>query len=122
GQLHNLRSVGRHELPRPARRLTARVGFEFVTAAIVQQRFGPGLERRLGVGQTATAGAPDTFFLRRCAQPNTAIGPSWRRFCRTRLRAAPPAPALSTGAGLALALSLRRRLLSLLALCLQERS
>src|SRR5689334_9260347 len=78
-ELDNLRTVRRHKLPGAARRLAAGMRFKFVVPAIVINRFGPRLVRRLSIGKAAAAGAPDSLFFRWSSQPGMTIRPAWSR-------------------------------------------
>src|SRR5262249_23529689 len=92
---------------------------EFVVTAVVQQNLCPRLEKRLSVGQTAAAGAPDAFFVGARPQPGVAVGPTRRPPLRAP-RPTPPAASPLTAPPPPLLLSRLSRLgrLGLLALSL----
>src|SRR6187200_1586438 len=91
-QLDDLHSVWREELARDAGWFAARVRLELVVLAILEERLGPRLERRVLQSQWIRddrARKPDALFLRSCtAEQHVTIGAARRRLRRACLTSA----------------------------------
>src|SRR5262245_53475227 len=113
GHFDDLGSIWSHKLAGAARRLAAGVRLEFIVPAVVVKRLGPGLVRRLRIGQAAAAGAPDAPFSSEGADDGVTIRPTRSRLGRTGWLLTPAPAALATTATLTLALTLCAWLLGL---------
>src|SRR5262245_24323730 len=78
--LNDLGTVWRHELTGATGRFAARVGFELVAPAVVQQRLRPWLKRSLCVRQTAAARSPNTLLIGDRSEAHMPIRPAGCRF------------------------------------------